>query len=41
MSAKKEGAAFPHPEKRPLGIFLIRSITGNQIVLLLCVTMFN
>ena len=23
MSAKKEGAAFPHPEKRPLGIFSI------------------
>jgi len=23
MSAKKKGAAFPHPEKRPLGVFSI------------------
>lgn len=31
MSAKKEGAAFPHPEKRPLGVFLIRHVSEERL----------
>lgn len=31
MSAKKEGAAFPHPEKRPLAvIFFIHSVHSER-----------
>lgn len=32
MSAKKEGAAFPHPEKRPLAvIFFIHPVRLERV----------